>query len=456
MVRSIDYEDAIALPRFGLGADAKGLESLVHLDARELLHEEVRRGPLAIVGQPSTAELLHELAAYNRARPPRGTRADDERYKAIGPNPALVHFNAEVAARYSVTCVEPAIGFNERMVMFWTNHFAVSVAKSKTMKLLSGAFEREAVRPNAFGRFTDLVMAVETHPAMLSYLDNVKSIGPDSAANVKHKHGLNENLAREVMELHILGVRSGYSQADVTALAKALTGWTIYMPEDLNDLDYGNFSFSAEEHEPGGQSILGRAYAADGFFQASDILIDLCGRPETAQHIAFKLARHFVSDTPPQNLVDRLANVFMSTDGDLAEVSHALVDADEAWQPTASKFRSPQEYLVAIIRAMGSSLSALRILDLLNIMGQPQWNPPGPNGYPDEATYWATPQGLSSRLDVAVRLAASAPPDTVPHMFAERILGWRLSDITRTAMAHAETMRQSIALLFLSPEFLRR
>ena len=225
------------------------------------------------------------------------------------------------------------IGFVERLVWFWSNHFCVSADKGP-VRSLCGAFEREAIRPHVRGKYADMLLAVETHPAMLLYLDNAQSIGPHSFAGQRRGKGINENLAREIMELHTVGVRSGYSQVDVTNFAKVITGWSIV---PLRQERGGVFMFNDRLHEPGVERIMGHDYGDGGFEQGRAVLLALAQSPATAKHIASKLARHFVADEPPPTLVDGLAKRFHETDGDLMEVSHMLVTAPEAWNAPPSK-----------------------------------------------------------------------------------------------------------------------
>jgi len=356
----------------------------------------------------------------------------------------------EARARFDVALAAET-GFVERLVWFWSNHFCVSADKGP-VRALCGAFEREAIRSHVRGKFFDMLLAVETHPAMLLYLDNAQSIGPNSFAGKRRNKGLNENLAREIMELHTVGVRSGYSQADVSNFAKVITGWSVVPPRQPEG---GVFTFNPRQHEPGAERVLGRDYADNGFEQGRSVLLTLARSPATAKHVATKLARHFVADAPPQSLIDLLAKRFQDTDGDLKEVSRALVTAPEAWNAPASKLRRPSEWLVDSMRAL--SLPAPNVQPLLNVqnlLGEPLWRPPAPNGFSDDSAAWM--DGLAQRLDIANNLARRAGPLADPETVAERTLGPLLSDETKQTLARAESRPQAIALLLMAPEFQRR
>jgi uncharacterized protein (DUF1800 family) len=373
--------------------------------------------------------------------------------------PQLV-FLAEVDARFNGTIREPVIGFPERLAMFWANHFAVAVSKGPGVRVTAGAFEREAIRPYLFGRFEDMLQAVETHPAMLAFLDNAQSIGPDSRAGARSKRGLNENLAREIMELHTLGVDGGYSQRDVTSLARIITGWTVERDQKAPHGGLlgqpGTFVFNPNAHEPGTQSLLGASYPDNGIQQGRDALRALAYHPSTARNLATKLARYFVADSPPPSLVARLTDTFTRTRGDLSAVYLALIAADEAWAPELVKMRSPQEYVVALLRASGEKPKPQAIAGTLNALGQPIWNPPGPNGFSDKVDAWASSEGLATRIDVANLIAAATPGGDDPRRFARGILGPLLSEHTDKAMSRAADRKQALSLAYLSPEFQRR
>lgn len=325
------------------------------------------------------------------------------------------------------------------------------------MRACAGAFEREAVRPFVLGRFADMLLAVEHHPAMLFYLDNRQSTGPDSRAGKRRGRGLNENLAREILELHTLGVDGGYSQADVTSFAGALTGWTMAGRKGRLG-EPGTFVFDPDAHQPGEAVLLGKTYPAGGMVQAEAALNDIARQPATARHIATKLARHFIADDPPAAVVDRLAEIFTKTDGDLRALALALVDLPEAWSLPLTKLRSPLDYAVAVRRAIGSTTGKepQRTLRWLRALGEPLWQPPGPNGFSDRTDSWASAEGLKTRLDIAWQAARQASDIGNPDDMLSAVIGASASAETRQAIARAESKQQGLALLLMAPEFQRR
>jgi uncharacterized protein (DUF1800 family) len=364
-------------------------------------------------------------------------------------------YRAEALARFQrATLVEA--GFVERLVTFWSNHFCVSANKGLLARILAGAFEREAIRPHVLGRFADMLLAVESHPAMLFFLDNQQSLGPNSRAGINRNRGLNENLAREIMELHTLGVGGGYTQDDVTSLARIITGWTFAGPDGRLG-DPGAFAFNVNAHEPGTHELLGKSYEQEGLEQGRAALNDLARHPSTATFIATKLARHFVADDPPPALVARLAKRFTKSDGDLKELAIALLDADEAWSAPLSKIRSPYEAVIASGRLLARVPDQpMRYLNFLNVLGQPLWSPPGPNGFADTNATWASPEGMKLRLDLAAQLAARFGDAYEPRDLIDVVAGSATSKETRQTIARAESRQQAMTLLLMSPEFQRR
>lgn len=364
-------------------------------------------------------------------------------------------FRAEALARLQrATLVE--CGFTERLVTFWSNHFCISASKGELARIWAGAFEREAIRPHVLGRFADMLRSAEQHPAMLFFLDNQQSLGPDSRAGQNRKRGLNENLAREIMELHTLGVGGGYTQDDVTSLARIITGWTFAGRQGQLGAP-GSFVFNANAHQPGPQVLLGKSYEATGLAQGEAALADIARHPSTANFIATKFVRHFVADDPPQVLVARLRDVFVKTDGDLKALATALVDSDEAWKAPLTKMRSPYDFLVASGRLLARvPEDPGGYLNNLNLLGQPLWTPAGPNGFPDTNAAWAAPEGIKLRLDIAAQMGARLGPNIDPLDLLEFAAADAASVETRRTIERAESRQQALALLLMSPEMQRR
>lgn len=463
----------IALNRFGYGArDRSGDLARAAPDPRGLLKAELQEpggARLDAPGLPGTKDALQVVFAEQRrilaaregkaaksaevevAAPNGAPKEDSPKSAALPPQQQL--YRDEALARFQKV-VAAETGFVERLVHFWSNHFCVSVSKSGTVRSIAGSFEREAIRPHVLGRFGDMLKAVAIHPAMLLYLDNARSFGPASVAGRTRRRGLNENLAREILELHTLGVAGGYTQSDVTALSRILTGWTFSGPAGRIG-EPGVFTFFANGHEPGDHELLGKVYAAGGIQQGEGAFADLARHPATARHIAFKIAAHFVADAPPEPLVGRLESVFKNSDGDLRALAAALIDADEAWSNQPVKMRSPYEFLMAGVRAVarGVPQSPGRLLGALRVMGMPLWQPPGPNGWPDTVAAWATPKGVKSRLDVAAAFAARLKEEVQPTQLLDAVIGEAASRDTRQAIARAESRQQGLALVLMSPEF---
>jgi uncharacterized protein (DUF1800 family) len=364
-------------------------------------------------------------------------------------------YRAEALARLQRAVIADC-GFVERLVVFWSNHFCISANKGGLARMWAGSFEREAIRPHVLGRFGDMLKAVEQHPAMLFFLDNQQSLGPESRAGQNRKRGLNENLAREIMELHTLGVGGGYSQDDVTSLARIITGWT-YAGRQGQLGAPGSFAFNANAHQPGAQRVMGKIYESNGVAQGEAVLADIARHPSTAKFIATKFVRHFVADDPPPALVARLQKVFGETDGDLRALAVALLDSDEAWQAPLTKVRSPYEFLVATGRLLARiPEDPGNYLGSLNLLGQPLWSPAGPNGFPDTNAAWAAPEGMKLRLDISAQLASRLADSIDPRDLLELVAADAASEETRRTIERAESRQQALALLLMSPEFQRR
>lgn len=480
---------SIALNRFGYGIDADGASPQ---DPRGWLLRQLDRydpSPAVITTRTrargnigDTLKLLRSLRRDTRdvaamaAQEPmmaEMTRGDAREEALANLPPALRErfavsravLGQDIAVRVNLAVSSPA-PLMERLVHFWANHFSVSVGKIGT-QVAVGDHEFSAIRPHVLGRFSDMLEAATLHPAMLLYLDQFQSIGPNSPArrrraqrpNAEGPRGLNENLAREILELHTLGVGGGYRQADVTEFARALTGWTvpgIGRADRFGEAQPGGAMFVGVAHEPGARQVLGRSYPAGAADQARAILRDLAAHPATARHIATKLARHFAGDTPPPAIVARLESDYLRTGGDLASMTRALIEAPEAWQPGPVKFRTPFEWLVASLRLTGASeLPPRRIVGALTQLGHVPWRAPSPAGYDDIAASWAGPDALLRRVELAGQIARDAPLDDVISR-AETAFPGALGEPTRTQLARAESGRQALALLLVSPEMMRR
>ncbi len=470
---------AFALHRFGLGPRAGSIAAIASDPRGALLAELARPGAGQVIDtamrtsgdaaraafefrQTQQAARLAERAAAkpqspSQPSPPAGDPASPDPAMADAkpkPNPVTPVpqqiYRQEAKARIDAA-LNAEIGFAERLAWFWSNHFCVSADKAG-VRPLAGAYEREAIRPHVTGRFADMLLAVETHPAMLIYLDNARSIGPDSQAGLNRGKGLNENLAREILELHTLGVRSVYTQDDVTRFANVITGWTVIPPRLPHG---GEFLFEPRMHEPGQQTLIGKAFPDGEFDQGRAALAMLARHPATAQHIAAKLVRHFVSDQPVPALADELAKRFMATDGDLKEVATTLVTAPESWNAADRKLKRPGEWIVAALRAIGVTPPDIGpVIQAHNLLGEPLWRPAAPAGFSDDDAAWL--DGLAQRLDVANQLARRVAGMIDPEAALEAGLGPLASDETRTAIRRAESRPQALTMLLMAPEFQRR
>ncbi|HLH92689.1 MAG TPA: DUF1800 family protein [Xanthobacteraceae bacterium] len=453
---------ALALHRFGFGPRNNAISKLA-ADPRGALLAELDHPGAALIQDPNlldTGEIARAVFDFRQERKAvRFAQQADQMMTANAnatppakpPGPGLPQqiYLAEAKAHFD-RALDAETGFVERLVWFWSNHFCVSADK---VHPYVGAFEREAIRPHVLGHFADMLLAVESHPAMLLYLDNAHSMGPDSIAGHNQHKGINENLAREIMELHTLGVRTGYSQADVTNFANVISGWSIFPPRDQEN--GGEFNFNARMHEPGPQTVAGHTYAGMGFDQGAAVLLDLARNPATAKHIATKLARHFVADDPPPQLVEALRASFVKSDGDLRELARTLLLSPEAWAAPRSKLKRPGEWLVATARATGVRSPDVRpLLNAQNMLGEPLWRPPAPKGFDDVNAAWM--DGIAQRLEIANQVAHRVSPADDPRALVDTALGPLASAETRQAVARAETRPEAVAMLLMSAEFQRR
>jgi len=466
------FAAAVAANRFGLGA-RPGELAAIETDPVGWLKAQLKDSPPVLKDaslEPSAATLARALELRKQKK--AAGDGDQEKVAAALKLPAVYRpvYIDEAYARFA-----HAVGtdrpFLERLTQFWSNHFAVSIDKIAVLGL-AGALEREAIRPHVTGSFTGLLLAVERHPAMLLYLDNHASIGPRSRAagfvsrrGKGRKAGINENLAREILELHTLGVDGGYTQSDVTTFAQAISGWSVGGQDNgrrLAKLGGGNgkpgeFFFRESFHEPGAKRLLGRSYSDGGYAQGEAILKDIALRPQTARHLATKLARHFIADDPPAAAVDRITAAWLDSKAHLPAVYAALIDSPEAWEQPSAKFKTPADYIHSSYRALGIPLrEKRRSLRAFEALGQRNLSSGSPAGWPDTSADWDGSSALLKRIAWADVIAQRMGDARNARELAPQLLGGTLSEDTDRAIARAESGAQALTLLLASPEFMRR
>ena len=505
---------AIAANRFGLGARPGDAER-IGADPVGWLEDQVERAARMEhkpARPPASAGVLQEVrdlqltrALAQRARAaqgaPNGGASTDRRPPAQenessdrappARQPAEPQIDAEAirdfgqfirdnyleqVAERNARAVATDEPFVERLVHFWSNHFAVSADK-QPVGAIAGLYEQEAIRPHVVGNFLDMLMAVERHPAMLLYLDQAVSMGPNSPAasfarNRGRELGLNENLAREILELHTLGVDGGYDQHDVTEFAKVLTGWSIggdlgqgagpgpRIARALGQSDGGDpgeFHFRPFMHEPDDKTVLGKKYAERGVDEGEAVLEMLALHASTARHLATKLARHFVADEPPAGLVDELANSYLDSGGELVPVYQTLIRAEASWREPLAKFKTPQDFVISTFRAVGAPPDSMqRITGFLEQLGQRPFTPGSPAGWPDTAAHWDSGDALLKRIEWADTVGRTVGERLEPVSLGEAVLGATLGEHSTMSIARAESRSQALALMLASPEFQRR
>jgi uncharacterized protein (DUF1800 family) len=469
---------AIAANRFGLGARPGELAAIGGSGPDWLRAQLDGPAPqIAGGGLRSSASILsqvYDLRQTIREARMSGVRGGNDGGSAAGSSAAIGAFKklgqvvrpiyvAEASARFSES-VSTDRPFVERLTHFWANHFAVSADKS-VVPALAGSYEREAIRPYVLGSFTDMLLATERHPAMLLYLDNQMSMGPDSLAagriaqrNPDRKIGINENLARETMELHTVGVDGGYTQTDVTVFSQVLTGWSIAGPDGWRTgAQPGTFLFRAAAHEPGSKVVLGKRYPDTGYDQGVAVLRDLASRPATARFIATKLARHFIADDPPAPAVARVAAAFSASGGDLPTVYRALIQSPEAWEQPVAKYKTPSDFIVSAYRGLELPVNEDKApVGLFQLLGQRIWAPGSPAGWPDRSEDWDGASELLKRIEWADAVGQRVGSRCNAIALAPQLLGSELRAATREAIARAASGAQATALLLASPEFMRR
>jgi uncharacterized protein (DUF1800 family) len=426
----VTKKTVIAANRLGLGARPGDLARIGNRPESWLMEQlpGPSRPPAEIRQLPGSAEVLVEVQDVRRERREM-KRACDPDADIVNAYGTLVrrHYVNQTTARYRAAARSDT-PFHERLVHFWSNHFAISADK-QPLPAIAGLFENEAIRPNVSGKFVDLLLAVEQHPAMIIYLDNQRSIGPNSTLGKRanwrrsdQEFGLNENLAREILELHTLGVDGR---------------------EDI--------------HEPGAQKLLGKKYSMSGIRQGEAIMRDLAIHPSTAHFLATKLVRHFVADEPPVSLVDRLADAYLRSGGDLSVVYESLIAADETWTDTRGKYKSPHDFVISTLRAFDHVPDNPRfIVGALDLMGQTPFRPGSPEGWPDTAQQWGGADALYKRIEWSNTVARVVGSRVNPLTLGDSVLGATFQPETRKAVSRAESLSQGVALFLASPDFQRR
>jgi uncharacterized protein (DUF1800 family) len=457
----------IAAQRFGLGPRPGELHGIS--DPRDWLEQQLSGSYQAPAALASLTDSTTILAAFLKSRRERREQKKDgdpvQQTVNLVREQVLPHYFSQVLARTRIAATTEA-SFLERLVYFWGNHFAVSVDKV-VVAGIAGALENEAIRPHVTGRFTDMLLAVEQHPAMIMYLDNEFSIGPNSklAAMAKRRRhaeqrkiDINENLGREILELHTLGVDGGYSQGDVTSFARVLTGWSIgggqgYIAEGTP----GAFHFRDNAHEPGSHIVLGKTYRESGRSQGEAVLHDLAQHPATASHLARKLVRHFIADDPPAPSVERVAQAYRTSDGDLKKVYAALIIEQEAWNPLPAKYKTPFEFVVSALRALAiDPPDAKKLVASYETLGQRVYSPGSPAGWPDTGRDWDGADALMKRVEWSLAFSERTASLRDSRQVVSDTLGDAVSPATLRAIQRAESNSQALALLWMSPEFQRR
>lgn len=460
------YSPFIAANRFGLGIQP-GEHTSIAKDPKGWLSAQV---PLTNRLPPRYAQLLNSAQLIEMADADYRQRI---RFQQDGEVTEAEQLQLRAAQRLATTllrhhanqrtavAIESDTPFAERLVRFWSNHFSVTLDNSRPTTLYAGlAYENEAIRNTMNRRFEDMLLSVAGHPVMLTYLDNTLSLGPTSPVGRQRRRGLNENYAREMLELHTVGADGGYKQVDVIALARMLTGWSVNLPTNTAprpDLQTpaGSFYYDTRAHEPGTQQFLGKSYVDSGLQQAVTAIRDLAHHPATANFIARKLVRHFIADQPPESAVVKLAQVFRDSRGDLPSVHKALIDLDEAWDPRLQKLKTAEDFVISTARALpGIPLSddVLGILnDTLGSLNQTPFTAPSPAGWPEQAEHWGGPNALIKRVEFINMVTSAVGVDFDARDIVTQILS--ANPTLQTAIRRSESKTQALTLLLASPQF---
>lgn len=439
----------IAFQRFGLGAKPGG-PAAIGADPKAALLAEINAPDVAAISDPSLPTYA-EAAREGTFTRERATAVQDKEIHARVDK----HISAD-------------IGFVERLVLFWSNHFSMSAEKDNIIRSTLGQLERDVIRKHVLGNFSAMLDGVIAHPAMIAYLDNASSIGPGSIVGLSSTKGSNENLAREILELHTLGSGGGQTEADIRAFTRILTGWSLVSARQAESgkdggtqENRGQFIFRANWHERDPIAMMGKIYPDEGQKQARMVFADLTKHRSTAEHIALKLVQHFITDEPTPAMVDPIRNAFQQSRGDLKAVAAALINLPEAWSTPLAKIRTPYELSVAQFRALGHRYTEKEyriFISVQRVLQQSLWECPAPTGYPDHTRDWLNPDGMKLRLDTALLAAGrwGARLQGSPVTVARRLYDAALTKQTRDRMGGAGDTTNALTILFSSPEFQRR
>lgn len=455
MSSTLISRENIAVNRFGYGARDDELAQ-AKADPKKWLSSQLQTIQFSD-NQPSSDDIFVDHAKFQKQKKlmkqqqkqAQGSQAQDKN-KMIKSAARKTYMKMSAASLKQAITSRHSVSW--RLLDFFSNHFSVSTS-GRLMVGLSPTLEREAIAPNLLGNFEELLLAVEQHPAMLIYLNNEKSFGANSRMAKKRKIGLNENLAREIMELHTLGVDGGYSQIDVIELAKGITGWSVKNTKK----EHGTgFVFRAYGHEPGTRILLGKKYAQRGIMQGQQMLRDLAMHPSTAKYVCTKIAHHFVSENPAQSLIEKMQNTWLNNQGNIKQVMLTLFNAEEAWLESPQKFKTPREFVISSYRAIAPNrINDRTLFNSLTNLGQMPFNAGSPAGFSDKESDWLGASALMARVEWSSLVSAQVKRINAEQVMATA-LGRSISKNTYQIVMRAESRQQASTLLLMSPEFQRR
>ena len=459
MSSTVISPENIAVNRFGYGARGNELAH-AKADPKKWLSSQLQVIEFSDK-QPSSDDIFVAYAKFQKqkklikqqqkqGKDSEAQVVDKKKNKMIKNSARKTYVKMSAASLKLAITSEHSVSW--RLLDFFSNHFSVSTS-GRLMVGLSPTLEREAIAPNLLGNFADMLLAVEQHPAMLVYLNNEKSFGANSRMAKKRKVGLNENLAREIMELHTLGVDGGYSQADVIELAKGITGWSVKRP---NKEHGSGFVFRTYGHEPGARTLLGKKYAQRGIIQGQQMLRDLAMHPSTAKYVCSKIAHHFVSEKPPKSLLNKMQNTWLNNQGNIKQVMLTLFNSEEAWLQSPQKFKTPREFVISTYRAIAPNrINDRALFNSLNNLGQMPFNAGSPAGFSDDESDWLGASALMARVEWSSLVSTQVKRINAEQVMATA-LGSSISQNTYQMVIRAESRQQASTLLLMSPEFQRR